>query len=391
MIKVPSLCLFLYWLIIDVTGLPVKQSLFGPTLDTWPREVAEKLDEMIINNAQSGSYACFDADQTSYQWDLEESILAYLEMKNVLTREKLDPALKLIPFLDTAEHNESLFSYYYRLCTAIDDVVCYTWIAQVFSGVTLKELKIYVDEMLQSNTGNTTIKTILTTSSNSSVIQTENNAAIPNFYRAQQELYNRLMANGIDVYVITASQEELIRMVLADPKYGYNVKPENIIGVATLLKDDTQLTTSRKEIKDNTYDQKQNLNLKIISYLWSPQAMFAGKYGAILTYINQWKMPVLVAGDTPSSDGYMMFHAYNQQRGTVRLWVNRKDAYQTLIKQMNDQYAKEQKENNLTVTADKNWIYVTPNELGPENGISSNTTGKRKRVFENKICSLFAA
>jgi hypothetical protein len=379
MVKVSSLCLFLYWLIIDVTARPVKQSLSGPTLDTWSREVAEKLDEMIINNAHSGAYACFDADQTSYQWDLEESTFAYLEMKNVLTRENLDPALKLIPFLDTAEHNESLFSYYYRLCTVIDDVVCYTWIAQVFSGMILKELKTYVDEMLQSNTGNTTIKMILTTSSNNSVIQTEYDAAIPNFYRAQQELYNRLMTNGIEVYVITASQEELIRMVLADPKYGYNVKPQNVIGIATLLKNDTQLTASRKQIKDNTYDQKQNLNLKMTSCLWSPQAMFAGKYGAILTYINQWKMPILVAGDTPTSDGYMMFHAYNQQRGTVRLWVNRKDTYLTLIKQMNDQYAKEQKENNLTVTADKNWIYATPNELGPENGISSNATGKTIR------------
>ena len=183
------------------------------------------------------------------------------------------------------------------------------------------------------------------------------------------------MANGIEVYVITASQEELIRMVLADPKYGYNVKPQNIIGIATLLKNNTQLTTSRKQITDNTYDQKQNLNLVFTSHLWSPQAMFVGKYGAILTYINQWKMPILVAGDTPTSDGYMLFHAYNEQRKTVRLWVNRKDAYLTLIKQMKDQYVNEQKENNLTVTADQNWIYITPNELSPTNEILSNVTG----------------
>ncbi|CAF1140886.1 unnamed protein product [Adineta steineri] len=345
---------------------------------------------MISDNANSGSYACFDSDQTTYQWDLEESIFAYLEMKNVLTREKLDPTLKLSPFLDTDEHEESLFSYYQRLCTTIDDVVCYMWIAQAFSGMTLQELKFYVDEMLQSNTGNTTIKTILTTSSNNSIIQTEYDAPIPNFYKAQQELYNRLMANGIEVFVVTASNEELIRMVVADPKYGYNVKPQNVIGIATLLKDNTQLTVSRKQIEDNTYDQMQNLNLKLTSYLWSPQSMFVGKYGAILTYINQWKMPVLVAGDTPTSDGYMMFHAYNQQRGTIRLWVNRKDAYLTLIKQMKNQYASEQEQNDLPVTADKNWIYVTPNDLGPENGMLSNITSKQKEVLEDKIRYLFS-
>ena len=381
MIKARSLCLFLYCLFIDVTALPIKQSLYGPTLDAWPKEIAGILDDMIMHNANSGSYACFDADQTTYQWDMEESIVAYLEMKNVLIREKLDPALILNPFLDTAEHNESLFSYYYRLCTVIDDAVCYTWMAQAFSGMTLNELKTYVDEMLQLNTGNTTIKATLTTLNNDSIIQTEYDAPIPNFYVAQQELYNRLMANGIDVYVVTASQEELIRMVLADPKYGYNVKPENVIGMATLLRNNTQFTTARKQIADNTYDEKHNLDLVFTSYLWSPQTMFAGKYGAILTYINQWKMPILVAGDTPVSDGYMLFHAYNEPRGTIRLWINRKDAYLTLIKEMEDQYVMEQHKNNVTVTADKNWIYITSNELAPTNGISLNDTGTNKRVL----------
>ena len=43
------------------------------------------------------------------------------------------------------------------------------------------------------------------------------------------------MENGIEVYVMTAASEELVRMVAADPKYGYNVKPQNVIGVSTLL------------------------------------------------------------------------------------------------------------------------------------------------------------
>lgn len=76
-------------------------------------------------------------DNTSYRYDLEESLLPYLEMKGVLTRDRLDPSLKLIPFKDQAGHKESLFSYYYRLCE-IDDMVCYPWVAQVFSGFTLR-------------------------------------------------------------------------------------------------------------------------------------------------------------------------------------------------------------------------------------------------------------
>lgn len=68
-------------------------------------------------------------------------------MKGVLNREKLDPSLKLIPFKDTSEFKENLNSCYYRLCE-IDDLVCYPWVAQVFSGFTLHELKGYVDELM---------------------------------------------------------------------------------------------------------------------------------------------------------------------------------------------------------------------------------------------------
>jgi len=369
MIKTLFFCLFFY-----TTVLPsVKQELLGSNLSSWPNAAANKLDEVIKNNAHTGSYACFDADQTTYQWDLEESTAAYLEMKNILTREKLDSTLKLIPFLDTKEHNETLFSYYFRLCDVIDETVCYTWLAQVFSGMTLNELKINIDEMLQSNSSERTIPTFLTTLKNNSIIHTKYNVPIPNLYVAQQQLYNRLMANGIDVYVVTASQEELVRMVVSDPKYGYNVKPENVIGVSTLLQSNTQFTTSRKEIKNGNYNQTQHLNLKFTSYLWSPQPMFSGKYAAILTHINQWKMPILIAGDTPLSDGYMMFHAYNQARGTVRIWVNRKDAYLTLINQMKEQYVKEQRESNVTITADKDWIYVTPKDLFRTNEILTTT------------------
>ena len=57
----------------------------------------------------------FDADNTTYRYDLE-SLLPYLENRGVLTRDTLDPSLKLIPFKDSADYRESLTSYYYRLC-----------------------------------------------------------------------------------------------------------------------------------------------------------------------------------------------------------------------------------------------------------------------------------
>ena len=123
----------------------------GPAVATelshWPPAAAEQLNALIKASANSGNYAVFDMDNTSYRYDLEESLLPFMEMKGALTRERMDPSLKIIPFKDVNGHVESLNSYYYRLCE-IDDKVCYPWVAQIFSGFTLRELKGYVDELM---------------------------------------------------------------------------------------------------------------------------------------------------------------------------------------------------------------------------------------------------
>lgn len=256
-------------------------TLAGPALTHWPANASLALDKMIAANANQSNYAVFDKDNTSYEFDIEESIIPFLENKGVLTREGLDPALKLIPFKDTKAYNESMYSYYNRLCE-ISDIVCYPWAAQVFSGLTLRELKPYVDELMA------TTDKIPTTAWEGDVIS-EKLISPPKIFRGQIELYNRLMANGIDVYVVSASSEELVRMVSSDPKYGYNVKPENVIGVTTMLKNTTSgdLTTTRLQIEDEVYSPQNNLELQITSYLWTPATWQEGKYAAILKYINQ--------------------------------------------------------------------------------------------------------
>ncbi|WP_095083647.1 phosphorylcholine phosphatase [Pseudomonas sp. Irchel s3h17] len=326
-------------------------------LKHWPEAQARQLDAMIAANANKGNYAVFDMDNTSYRYDLEESLLPFMENKGLITRESLDPSLKLIPFKDTADHKESLFSYYYRLCE-LDDMVCYPWVAQVFSGFTLKELKGYVDELMASG------KPVPSTYYEGDVVKTiEVNP--PKIFTGQKELYNKLMDNGIEVYVMTAASEELVRMVASDPKYGYNVKPQNVIGVTMMLKDrkSGELTTARKQITAGKYDEKANLGLELTPYLWTPATWMAGKQAAILTYIDEWKKPVLVGGDTPTSDGYMLFHGVDTSKGGIHLWVNRKDKYMAQINGMMAKNAAAQAKEGLPVTADKNWVIVKPEDI----------------------------
>ncbi|TNC12880.1 haloacid dehalogenase-like hydrolase [Methylobacterium terricola] len=326
-------------------------------LTHWPKEAAGQLDAMIAANANTGAYAVFDMDNTSYRNDLTEALLPYLEMKGVLTRETLDPSLKLVPFKDKDGQKESLYSYYNRLCE-IDDLVCYPWIAQSFSGLTLAQLKGHLDDMMSAG------KPIPTTYYDGDIVKTID-VKTPQIFRGMQELYAKLMENGIEVYIMTAAQEELVRMVASDPRYGYNVKPENVIGVTTLLKNRATgaLTTSRKEIAEGRYDEAANLPLEITPYLWTPATWFAGKYAAILTYIAPWKQAVLIAGDTPKSDGTMLLHGVDTAKGGLRVWVDRKAKYRTDIETMQKKAAADQAGNGLPVTADRNWVVVKPDEI----------------------------
>lgn len=151
-------------------------------LSHWPADSAKALNAMIAAHAHRGDYAVFDADNTTYRYDLEESLLPYLENRGVLTRDTLDPSLKLIPFKDAADYRESLTSYYYRLCE-IDDLVCYPWIAQAFAGQSLADLKRHVDAMLADG------KPIpIRYWQGDKVVDGTVNP--PRFFRGMQELYN---------------------------------------------------------------------------------------------------------------------------------------------------------------------------------------------------------
>ncbi|KAK8009119.1 hypothetical protein PG991_011670 [Apiospora marii] len=351
------------WLAASVAATPLApRASVLPELQHWPRAAAESLTAMIRRNANSSNYAVFDMDNTSYRWDLEESLIPFLENKGVLTRDTLDPSLRLIPFKDTPGYRETLYSYYQRLC-AINDFVCYPWAAQVFAGLSLRELKGHVDELMALN------GSAVPTSywDGDGALIANYSVSAPRIFRGQTELYRALARHGIEVYVVSASSEELVRMVAADPRYGYGVKPENVIGVTTMLRDPADpsaLTNSRMQIGAGTYNATANLERLVVGpYLWSPETWYAGKYSAILTYIDEWKKPVLVGGDSPGSDTYMLFHGVDVAKGGVHLWINRSESKYQQLQTMIAEAAKGQKKNGLEVTVDKNWVVVKPEEI----------------------------
>ncbi|WP_296224611.1 haloacid dehalogenase-like hydrolase [Ralstonia sp. UBA689] len=326
-------------------------------LDHWPPQAANALKTVIANHAHQGAYAVFDMDNTSYRHDLEEALLPFMEMQGLLSRDRLSPALQPVPFKDTPLAKESLYSYYTRLCE-IDDQVCYPWVAQVFSGFTLRELKTQVDALMARDKPvpaqrlvNGEIETVL--------------VEPPRVFAGMRELYRALIENGIEVYVVSAASEDLVRMVASDPQYGYGVKPQNVIGVSMLLKDRQtgDVTTVRKLVAQGEYQPEALRDHELLPVLWAPLPWYEGKPAAINTYIDEWKKPILVAGDTPASDGPMLFQKTDVERGGVRVWVNRSAKAMRLLNDMRQQHAARQEALGLPVTADKNWIVVTPDAI----------------------------
>ena len=154
-------------------------------------------------------------------------------------------------------------------------------------------------------------------------------------------------------------------MVLADPRYGYNVKPENVIGVSLLLKDRQAgtVTTARKLIAENQYQPQDLLDHELTATLWAPMPWYEGKQAAIHTYVHPWKKPILVAGDTPDSDGPMLFRGPDVEQGALRLFVSRKDSALDKMKSLQARHAADQLAHGLPVTADRNWLVVTPEQI----------------------------
>lgn len=323
---------------------------FAPTvahaqLAHWSDAAAAKI-ETAVDAAPAGSYAVFDADNTIWRHDLEEALLPFMEQRGELSAATLPAELRPVPL----HKGESLYGYYVRLCE-IDDKICYPWIAQVFSGRSLSTLKRDVDALMASTKpipvryqvdGKTVTDTV----------------SPPHIFPAQVELIHRLQAKGVRVYVVTAAAEELVRMVVSDPKYGIGITPRDVIGVTMLLRDpkDGSVTTARRQIAkghflDSEYSAAHHAAMILTPTLWSPLTWYEGKVAGISAYIDPVKRPLLVAGDS-RSDWAMLFRS-----GDVRLWVNRKPKDTAALVRLREARAAEDPQ------ADKGWIVVTQDEL----------------------------
>ena len=116
-------------------------------------------------------------------------------------------------------------------------------------------------------------------------------------------LFHQLNENGITVYIVSASLEDIVKVFATDITYGYNLKPENVYGMRLEMNGD-KYTTEYKH-----------------GY---PQTQTKGKVEIINTYLKPkhgGKDPILVAGDS-SGDANML----SEYKGTKALLLMKRPA-----------------------------------------------------------------
>ena len=294
-------------------------------------------------------FAVFDADNTIWKYDLIEALLAWMGNANQIDLYNLPAEIIPIPFRD----GETLISYYDFLCE-IDHSIAYLFASQVFAGFTLSELRTATHQMMRETND---IIVAMRDGNHRTV-------PVPKIFSAQVELIHTLQSNGVEVWIVSASLEEVVRMVASDPIFGINLPPERVIGVNLMLhKPDGSVTVGAIErqqgqIGNTYYLSDARMEWVMGAFPFAPMTWYAGKLAAIQEWIDPTQRPILVAGDSPN-DFYMQFYCDVDNNG-IRLRIHRTDTHRERLAA--------EIERRSTGTANsapsKGWLEVTGAELG---------------------------
>ncbi len=293
------------------------------------------LEKLIREKAFSDNYAVFDWDFTCIFYDTQDNLFMYqlenlafnltpqefartiragipqdIPLKNCINEQgRCVTAMELSSDLDA--RYEFLYTNYSGLggtkslaeVTASEEYidfkakitalmlgagsVCDTDIAQsVSTGMTVAELEALtekaIDKGLTDAIQKYTIRSSAVLTGAAGIVQASYRKGV----RLQKEIQNLISVlnrNGIETYICSASQEANVRVFASNPKYGYNIKRENIFARRRLLdaggrftdNNDFSIPATRREGK-----------AEAVKVLMAPQ--------------HGNKPPILIAGD---SDG----------------------------------------------------------------------------------------
>ena len=354
-----------------ITGLflflLVALSLSAANLDElrWVPKNREALSKLIDENKNKGNYVVFDWDYTSIYQDTQENLFRYQidNLKFKATPEEFSKAIrKDIPLDNFAKGYENVKGQPINITKIANDLdkryaflyenyiknqkmslekikateefkdfrgklaflyeaiggsfshdVAYPWVLYLFDNMSVAEVQKLAKEANDFGIGNKLGKYVIESSDKLTGEAGKVSHQYKSGLRVQSEtanLFHEFEKNGIKVYIVSASLEDIVKVFANDKSYGYNLSADSVYGM-------------RLEMNGNKYKAEYKHGY--------PQTQTKGKVEIINKFLKPkhgGKDPILVAGDSEGD-----FNMLSEYKGTkILLLMKRKGKLDNLAK-----------------------------------------------------------
>ena len=354
-----------------ITGLflflLVALSLSAANLDElrWVPKNREALSKLIDENKNKGNYVVFDWDYTSIYQDTQENLFRYQidNLKFKATPEEFSKAIrKDIPLDNFAKGYENVKGQPINITKIANDLdkryaflyenyiknqkmslekikateefkdfrgklaflyeaiggsfshdVAYPWVLYLFDNMSVAEVQKLAKEANDFGIGNKLGKYVIESSDKLTGEAGKVSHQYKSGLRVQSEtanLFHEFEKNGIKVYIVSASLEDIVKVFANDKSYGYNLSVDSVYGM-------------RLEMNGNKYKAEYKHGY--------PQTQTKGKVEIINKFLKPkhgGKDPILVAGDSEGD-----FNMLSEYKGTkILLLMKRKGKLDNLAK-----------------------------------------------------------
>ena len=331
----------------------------------WVPKNREALSKLIDENKNKGNYVVFDWDYTSIYQDTQENLFRYQidNLKFEMTPAAFSKAIRKDIPLDNFDKEYSnvkgqpinitkiandldkrytfLYNNYIKdkkmslekikateefkdfrgklafLYEAIGGSfshdIAYPWVLYLFDNMTVEEVQKLAKEANDFGIGNKLGKYVLESSDKLTGEAGKVRYEYKSGLRTQPEtanLFHEFEKNGIKVYIVSASLEDIVKVFANDESYGYNLSADSVYGM-------------RLEMNGNKYRAEYKHGY--------PQTQTKGKVEVINKYLKPkhgGKDPILVAGDSIGDTNML-----SEYKGTkILLLMKRKGKLDDLAK-----------------------------------------------------------
>lgn len=260
----------------------IKNLMFNMT----PEEFAAAIRYDVPKDDFSSEYNNLEGQPVNIEKigaDLDERY-KFLYDNYISLKDKDDAKLAKIQETEEFKDFQAKLAYLYEAIGGTFSAnVSYPWVLYLFTGMTTQEVQALTEESNDVALGEKIEYYTLTSSSKlpgkAGVVTGEYKRGL-RIAPEMSNLMNVLRGNGIDVYICSASLEDVVEVFAGLPKYGYNVPAENVIGMRLEKDNDGKFKTEYKKDYPQTQQEGKTAAIKQI---------LVSKYGY---------GPVFVAGDS---------------------------------------------------------------------------------------------